>query len=280
MKTHLICTSAAAILVLSPSFAGSPKAGSTPDIVALEYNPRTHEWMSAGPKLVAPKYPPNPVLAKEKDINLHRSWRWWAMQPPRVLAMAIKIPLIPAGMVGCAYAVGVSHGSARYPDFTEAFDHFDPGPAIDADLEQRERERELRRSRKTAPRTGSKDEFAPTPVRTELQISRTTAAAARPSLVGGLVLNGRLLTVPAGLSEGPEIKRSLADAMRPQPPVSSALMKKAVSSLDAELRPTAQKPCLIDDRDLAALKRTVDFSITPFIPMTTRPATAEVASNQ
>ncbi len=60
------------------------------------------------------------------------------MQPFRFLVMAAKVPLIPAGIAG--YTVGAAAYGLEVPDFGPAFENFDPGPAIDADLERMEHE--------------------------------------------------------------------------------------------------------------------------------------------
>jgi hypothetical protein len=89
--------------------------------------------------------------------------------------MAAKVPLIPAGFAATVGVVAWNNSwaaidprieSIEFPDFAPAFDNFDPGPAIDADLER------------SKPQTAPKDERKPVPFKSELRATRATSASA------------------------------------------------------------------------------------------------------
>lgn len=94
------------------------------------------------------------------------------MQPIRFIVMIAKVPLIPAGIVGLA--VGCPATGQPVPDLAPAFENFDPGPAIDADLE----------------RKVPKIERRPAPLDTRLKIfSATPAASGRSSVAREVAIN-------------------------------------------------------------------------------------------
>jgi hypothetical protein len=164
MKAHLVIAASAAIMLFNTSHAGQTKSGNTPKPAPQVFDGRTGEWKSARPKPVVQKYPTSTSLPKPRTW----SWQRLAMQPLRFIVMAAKVPLIPAGMTGAAYVVGSENLAGRpmeFPDFGPAFENFDPGPAIDADLERRERG--------NVPR----DESRPSPPNTRLKITRANSAS-------------------------------------------------------------------------------------------------------
>jgi hypothetical protein len=146
MKTHLLSPAIAATLLLGTAHADPPKSSHVP-----------------------------PPKVRHAPWTLKRL----AMQPLRLIVMAAKVPLIPAGIVATAGVVASENAAGRpmdFPDFGPAFANFDPGPAIDADLER------------SASRRSQKDDRAPAPMKSELKISRSTAAtSARSSPSGGAV---------------------------------------------------------------------------------------------
>ena len=161
MKAHLVSSAAVTIVLLTTSHADPPRTGRYSSPVAAEFEAKTGKWKPAGPKPVVPNNPLTP--AQRKAQRTPWTWERMAMQPVRFIVMVAKVPLIPAGFLATAAIVGDNRahgGNMEFPDFGPAFDNFDPGPAIDADLERMH------------PRTIPKDERAPTPFKSDLRVTR------------------------------------------------------------------------------------------------------------
>lgn len=177
MKTNLISVAALATVLLSTSYAASPRTGNSSKNVPKEFDAETRKWKPAGPTPAVTHNPPAPP----------RPWSWKraAMQPIRLIVMAAKVPILAASIPSMEGAIALHNAREwtyfgdrgnflEFIDFTPAIENFDPGSAIDEDI--------FREGPNVVPvRQG-----APSPIKSELRISRATPSA--PGRKGEIVV--------------------------------------------------------------------------------------------
>lgn len=93
MKAHLVSQVALGILLVSTSYAGPPKTGSTSKTEAQAFDARTGQWRPAGPKPIVTNDPPSPAQLKAQRAPLNL--KTVAMLPVQAVVTVAKVPLMP-----------------------------------------------------------------------------------------------------------------------------------------------------------------------------------------
>jgi hypothetical protein len=155
MKTHFVCSIVCALAIFGAANAGTPQDAAAPKVKSKPSNTKSSARKSA---------PAKPAVAQfqRREPGPRWTWRRIAMQPFRFIVIAAKIPCSLAG-----YPIIASHSvltCQHVPDPGEFFANFDPGPAIDADLEG------------YGPLSIPTQEYAPEPIRTTVRPLNATSA--------------------------------------------------------------------------------------------------------